>query len=131
MRRLAFPAGDMPARAAAALAGFVLAMATAPLVVGDHLVSVLIVVLFAAYIAQSWNIMMGFAGLLSLGHALYIGLGAYASAALFVRYGVPPCLGTLAGVALAGLAGTAIGALSFRFRVAGVYFALLTIAFAE
>jgi branched-chain amino acid transport system permease protein len=75
--------------------------------------------------------MMGFAGLLSLGHALYIGLGAYISAALFVHYGTSPWLGMLAGIVLAGAVGAAIGALSFRFRVGGVYFALLTIAFAE
>src|SRR6202022_4212959 len=97
----------------------------------DFVVSVLILVFFAAFIGQAWNIMMGFAGLLSLGHALYIGLGAYASAALFVHYGIPPWIGMLAGIAVAALAGTIIGALSFRFRVAGVYFALLTIAFAE
>src|SRR5690242_591322 len=120
-----------PGRAGAALAAFVLVMAAAPLVAGDYLLSVLIAVLFSAYLAQSWNIMMGFAGLLSLGHALYVGLGAYASAALFVRFGIPPWIGMIAGVALAGIAGAAIGALSFRFRVAGVYFALLTIAFAE
>ena len=121
----------LPARSAAALAVFVALLAAAPLVANDYVVSVLVLVLFAAYLAQAWNIMMGFAGLLSLGHALYIGLGAYASAALYFHYGLPPWLGMLAGSALASLAGAAIGALSFRFRVAGVYFALLTIAFAE
>jgi branched-chain amino acid transport system permease protein len=94
-------------------------------------VSVLVVVLFAAYFGQSWNIMTGFAGQLSLGHALYVGIGAYASAALFVHYGLPPWLGMIVGVALAAIVGSLIAALSFRFRVGGVYFALLTIAFAE
>ncbi|HZS82408.1 MAG TPA: branched-chain amino acid ABC transporter permease [Stellaceae bacterium] len=120
-----------PRRAPAALALFVAAMAAMPLVAGDYLLSVLILVLFAAYLAQAWNIMMGFAGLLSIGHALYIGIGAYASAALFVHYGTSPWIGMLAGVTIAALAGAAIGALSFRFKVGGVYFALLTIAFAE
>jgi len=113
------------------LALFLLAMAAAPFFVGGYLLSVLILVLFAAYIAQAWNIMMGFAGLLSLGHALYIGLGAYVSAALFTHYGIPPWLGMLAGIVVAIVAAAIIGALSFRFRVGGVYFALLTIAFAE
>ena len=123
--------GELPVRSAVALAGFVALLALAPLVVNDYVVSVLILVLLAAYNGQAWNIMMGFAGQLSLGHALYIGLGAYASAALFVHYGIPPWIGMIVAVAVASLAGTLIGALSFRFRVSGVYFALLTIAFAE
>ena len=49
--------------------------------------------------------MMGFAGQLSLGHALYVGLGAYVAAALFVRFGTLPWLGIAAGVAVAALAG--------------------------
>lgn len=121
----------LPGRALAALALFAAALAAAPLVANDYILSVLILALFAAYLAQAWNIMMGFAGLLSIGHALFIGIGAYASAALFVHYGISPWLGMIAGVAIGGLAGAAIGALSFRFRVGGVYFALLTIAFAE
>lgn len=121
----------MPGRSVAALVLFVAAMAAAPLVANDYLISVLILILLSAYIGQAWNIMMGFAGLLSLGHALYIGLGAYISAALFVHYGTSPWLGMLAGIVVAGAVGAAIGALSFRFHVGGVYFALLTIAFAE
>ena len=44
---------------------------------------------------QAWNIMMGFAGQLSLGHALYVGLGAYTAAALYVHFGVGPWIGLL------------------------------------
>jgi branched-chain amino acid transport system permease protein len=121
----------VPRRALAALAIFVVVMLALPAVVGGYAISLLIVVLFAAYFGQAWNIVTGFAGQLSLGHALYVGLGAYAGAALFVRWGVPPWLGMIAGMALAALAGSVIAALSFRFRVGGVYFALLTIAFAE
>jgi branched-chain amino acid transport system permease protein len=118
-------------RARIAFALFAASMLAAPLVAGDYVVSVLILVLFAAYLGQAWNIMMGFAGQLSIGHALYVGLGAYASAALFVHFGLPPWIGMVAGAALAALVGSAIGALGFRFGVTGVYFALLTIAFAE
>ena len=121
----------MPRRAAAALILFVAAMLALPLFASSYMVSVLVVVLFAAYFGQAWNIVTGFAGQLSLGHALYVGLGAYTSAALFSHYGLPPWLGMLVGMAVAGLAGSVIAALSFRFRVGGVYFALLTIAFAE
>ncbi len=103
----------------------------APLVAGDYLLTVLILILYFAYIGQAWNIMMGFAGQLSLGHALYVGLGAYAAAALYVHYGIGPWIGLLVGVPIAALAGAFIGYLAFRFRVGGVYFAILTIAFAE
>ena len=75
--------------------------------------------------------MMGFAGQLSLGHALYVGLGAYAAASLFVHFGIAPWLGLIVAAPLAALAGAFIGYLAFRFRVGGVYFAILTIAVCE
>ncbi len=50
-----------------------------PLFAGSYVLSVLVVFLHAAYLGQCWNIMMGFAGQFSLGHALYVGLGAYAA----------------------------------------------------
>jgi branched-chain amino acid transport system permease protein len=81
---------------------------------------VLILILYFAYIGQAWNIMMGFAGQLSLGHALYVGLGAYTTAALFVHFGIGPWLGLAAALPLAALMGAIIGFLAFRFRVAGV-----------
>jgi branched-chain amino acid transport system permease protein len=87
--------------------------------------------LYFAYTGQAWNIMMGFAGQLSLGHALYVGLGAYTAAALFVHFGIGPWLGFVAALPITALTGAFIGFLAFRFRVAGVYFAILTIAFAE
>jgi branched-chain amino acid transport system permease protein len=107
------------------------ALLGAPFLAGDYLLSVLILTLFAAYLGQSWNVMMGFAGQLSLGHSLYIGLGAYVSGVLFVRYGVSPLLGAPLAVAAAVAAAAAVAYLGIRFEVHGVYFALLTIAFAE
>ena len=102
-----------------------------PLAVNDYLITVLILILYFAYVGQAWNIMMGFAGQLSLGHALYVGLGAYAAAALYVHYGISPWIGLGASIAVSAVAGAIIGFLAFRFGVAGVYFAILTIAFAE
>ena len=55
----------------------------APWLVNGYVLSVMIIVIYVAYIGQAWNIMMGFAGLLSIGHALYFGIGAYAGAVLF------------------------------------------------
>ncbi len=123
--------GDAPRRGLALLGALLAVLIGAPLFAGDYLLTVLILILYFAYIGQAWNIMMGFAGQLSLGHTLYVGLGAYTAAALFVHFGVGPWLGLAAALPLAALIGAFIGFLAFRFRVAGVYFAILTIAFAE
>ena len=103
----------------------------APWFANDYLLTVLILILYFAYAGQAWNIMMGFAGQLSLGHALYVGLGAYIAAVLFTRFGIGPWIGLLAAIPVAAACGAIIGFLAFRFGVAGVYFAILTIAFAE
>ena len=123
--------GGVPRRALILLALFALATLFAPLLAGDYLLTVFILMLYFAFTGQAWNIMMGFAGQLSLGHALYVGLGAYATAILFVRYGIPPWIGFLVAAPIAMAVGGAMGFLAFRFRVGGVYFAILTIAFAE
>ena len=102
-----------------------------PWFAGDYLVTVLILIFYFAYVGQAWNVMMGFAGQLSLGHALYIGLAGYLAAFLFKDFGVGPWLGFVASVPVAMLAGAIIGFLALRFGVTGVYFAILTIAFAE
>ena len=107
------------------------ALVIAPHVVNDYFLTVLIVILYFAYAGQAWNIMMGFAGQLSLGHAIYVGLGAYTAAALYVHFGIGPWIGLLVAVPVAMACGAIIGFLAFRFGVAGVYFAILTIAFAE
>jgi branched-chain amino acid transport system permease protein len=119
-------------RNALILLGLLLAaLVAAPMVANDYLIIVLITILYFAYAGQCWNIMMGFAGQLSLGHALYIGLGAYVTAALYVKFGISPWIGVWPALAISGAAGAMIGFLAFRFGVSGVYFAILTIAFAE
>jgi branched-chain amino acid transport system permease protein len=121
----------IPIRGRVMLAILAAALLVAPLLANDYLLTVLIIILYYAYTGQAWNLMMGFAGQLSLGHALYTGLGAYVSAALYVHFGIGPWVGLPAAVAVAALAGALLGFLAFRFGVAGVYFAILTIAFAE
>ncbi len=113
------------------LAALLALFIAAPLFAGDYLLTVLTLIFYFAYLGQSWNVMMGFAGQLSLGHALYVGLGAYTAAALFVHFGMAPWLGLVVAVPISAAAGAFIGFLAFRFRVAGVYFAILTIAVAE
>jgi branched-chain amino acid transport system permease protein len=125
-----FTAG-VPPRGFVGIAALLLALIAAPLFANDYLLTILILILYFAYVGQAWNIMMGFAGQLSLGHAIYVGLGAYTAAALYVHYGVGPWIGLLAAIPVAMICGAIIGFLAFRFGVAGVYFAILTIAFAE
>src|SRR5262245_49017865 len=121
----------VPGRGLGLLAGLLAVLLAAPWVANDYVLTVLIIVLYSAYTGQAWNVLMGFAGQLSLGHAIYVGLGGYAAAALYVHFGVAPWLGLAAAVAIAAACGAVIGFLAFRFRVGGVYFAILTIAFAE
>ena len=102
-----------------------------PFIASDYVLSVATLFLFFAYSGQAWNILMGFAGQLSLGHSVYLGLGAYAAAALHHHFGVGPWAGVWLSLALCASLGAIIGALAFRYGVSGVHFTLLTIAVAE
>ncbi len=102
-----------------------------PLLSGRYMLSVGISVLLMALLGQSWNIMSGYAGQFSFGHAAFFGIGAYASSILYIDYGVSPWLGMVVGMVLAALVGVLIGFLSFRYKLRGDFFALVTLAFAE
>ena len=95
----------------------------------DQLLDLMILTLIWGGIASAWNLLAGFAGQFSLGHAAFIGIGAYAAAIPAARYGFSPWGGMLGGVVLAGLLAFFIAAISLRMR--GPFFTLLTIAFAE
>src|SRR3954467_739624 len=118
-------------RASICLAVLAAILAALPFMVGNYALSVATLILYFAYTGQAWNVMMGFAGQLSLGHALYVGVGAYAAGALFYHLGIGPWAGLWLAIALCVALGLLIGFLAFRFSISGVYFALLTIAFAE
>jgi len=90
---------------------------------------ILVLVYFYAYLTTSWNLVGGFAGVLPLGHAAFVGIGAYTSTILYVQYGMTPWLGMLFGGVIATFTGVLIGFPTFKMR--GAYFALATIAFAE
>jgi branched-chain amino acid transport system permease protein len=123
--------GSVNARGRIVLALVLAVLLALPLVADRYVLSVLTLIFYFAYVGQAWNLMMGYAGQLSLGHALYVGLGGYVAALLWLNFGIGPWLGVFAAVAVAAGFGAAIGWLGFRFGIAGVYFALLTIAFAE
>lgn len=110
---------------------FVLLLALLPLFIDDYYLSVLTLIFLFGFVGIAWNLMMGFAGQLSLGHALYFGAGAYAVAILSERYGITPWIGMPTAFGIGAALAAAVGALGFRFAVRGIYFALLTIAFAE
>ena len=121
----------MNSRARILLALLALLLVALPAFVNDYILSVATLILFFAFAGQAWNVMMGFAGQLSLGHSLYVGVGAYAAGGLFVHFGIGPWAGLWLAMVLCVAIGALIGFLAFRFGISGVYFALLTIAFAE
>lgn len=81
--------------------------------------------------AQGWNLLAGYGGQFSFGHAAFFGMGAYAIALLQVRFAINAWLALPVAVALGALAGFIAGFLSFRAGLRGSYFALVTLAFAE
>ena len=102
-----------------------------PAVLSSYAITVFILIFFYAFLGQAWNIIGGYAGQLSVGHAAFVGVGAYTSALLSVQAGLTPWIGMLVGGALAALLGAVVGYLGFRFGLRGFYFVLLTVAFAE
>lgn len=124
-----FPRSRYSSLAAGALPFIACALAAPYL--NNYAISVLTLVFLFAFFGQAWNLILGFAGQLSLGQALFAGLGGYTAVILLSRYGVSPWLGIPAGVCAATTSGAIIAWLAFRFSVRGVHFALLTIAFAE
>jgi branched-chain amino acid transport system permease protein len=118
-------------RASAAVAALAVLLLIFPHFVGAYALSVATLILYFAYTGQAWNVMMGFAGQLSLGHSLYVGVGAYVAGGIFYHWGLGPWAGLWVAILLCTALGLVIGFLAFRFGISGVYFALLTIAFAE
>ena len=101
-----------------------------PLVVRDaFLLDSLVLILIWGTAAAAWNVAGGYAGQVSLGHAAFFGLGAYAAALLATRWTLSAWLGLAVGAVVATAVGLVIGYLSNRLR--GPYFVLATIAFSQ
>ena len=110
------------------IAGVILLL---PLVTGPYFQTVMISLFFWAFVGIAWNIMGGYAGQISLGHAAFLGSGMYTSAILYVFLGISPWLSIFVGAVFSlGLA-LIIGYLSFQFGIRGPYFILVSLAFAE
>jgi branched-chain amino acid transport system permease protein len=115
-------------RAVLAVAGFALCLLV-PLFQGDYHLNVLFHVALFAALGLAWNLVGGFAGQLSLGHAAFFGIGAYALPLYHDKLGIPIPLALVLLIVTAVAAAAVIGRVAFRLR--GPYFALATIAFAE
>lgn len=119
-------------RSLALLLVLFLALALLPLVVtSDFWLNTVMLTLFSALLGQSWNILGGYAGQFSFGHALFFGLGAYTVAVLQVHLGINPWIGMVVGGAMGAAIAVLVGALTFRYGLRGSYFSLVTLAFAE
>jgi len=102
-----------------------------PLFLDNYALGIFVMIFFWAYVGQSWNVLTGYTGHISLGHALYIGIGAYATTFLAQTFGLTPWIGMFLGGLIAVAIALFLGFLGFRFGLRGVYFVIMTIAFAE
>ena len=117
-------------KAHAPAVAFFLIAGLVPVVVSDaFLLDSMVLILVWGAAAAAWNIAGGYAGQISLGHAAFFGLGAYAAALCGARWGISPWFGVAIGAALATVTGFVIGFLANRLR--GPYFVLATIAVAQ
>ena len=117
-------------RTGAIVAALVLAAFLAALV-APYYMDIFILTCFFGTLAVSWNLLAGLTGLMSLGHPLFVGIGAYSVAWGASAHGWPPLITWPLGVALAVVAATVIGLLCFRYGLRGYFFAIATLAFNE
>jgi branched-chain amino acid transport system permease protein len=107
-------------------------LALTPLATSANTVlNAMVLALLIALAGQGWNILGGYGGQFSFGHAAFFGTGAYGTAILQARYGVNAYVAFAAAAGIGAAVGAVIGFLSFRSGLRGSYFALVTLAFAE
>jgi branched-chain amino acid transport system permease protein len=110
----------------------VVLLAIVPMVTTSNVVlNFLIATLLIALVGQGWNLLGGYGGQYSFGHAAFFGTAAYTTAILQVQYGINAWLGLFGGIFAGSLVGAVIGVLCFRSGLRGSYFSLVTLAFAE
>jgi branched-chain amino acid transport system permease protein len=124
--------GASPRRDLLGIAGFTLAVLAATLLLDSGVwLTVLMMTLYAGLLAQAWNLLGGYGGQFSFGHALFFGTGAYVQALAQLSGGLNAWVALGGAVLAAALVGAIVGALTFRYGLKGSYFALVTLAFAE
>lgn len=114
-----------------ALGILMVVLAILPLVLSDRVESVAVRTLIFAIMAVGWNLMSGYGGMFSFGHAAFFGVGAYTDAYLLIEHGISPWISMVVGAVIAAVVGVLIAYLCLRYRLAGPYFALATFAFAQ
>ena len=115
-----------------AIAAFTLVVAVFTLVVDSGVwLNFVMMALYATLLAQAWNILGGYGGQFSFGHALFFGVGAYVQVIAQVTHSINAWVALVLAVAAAAGVGAFVGALTFRYGLKGSYFALVTLAFAE
>jgi branched-chain amino acid transport system permease protein len=116
-------------RQAAMWAMFALAMCLLPLLVSNGTLRIIIFANFLAIFAMSWDFLSGKTGYVSFGHPFLVGIGAYTTAILSYRFGVPVAVSIPIAVITTMIGGTLFFLPALRIR--GTYFALVTLAFME
>jgi branched-chain amino acid transport system permease protein len=116
--------GMRPTLLAFALTVLMLTLPAWP-VANNYILAIAVRALLFIALGQSWNVIAGIGGQLSLGHGVFFGVGAYATGMLFVAFGVTPWLGLFAGIGVALVVAAVMGAVTFHLR--GIYFALATV----
>lgn len=114
-----------------ALGILMVVLAILPLVLSDRVESIAVRTLIFAIMAVGWNLMSGYGGMFSFGHAAFFGVGAYTDAYLLIEHGISPWISMVVGAVIAAVVGVLIAFLCLRYRLAGPYFALATFAFAQ
>lgn len=114
------------------IALFVALIASIPLATDSGVtLNFVMMALYAALLAQAWNILGGFGGQFSFGHALFFGTGAYIQAIAQLQFGLNPWVAVALAVTGSAVIGLLVGGLTFRYGLKGSYFALVSLAFAE
>jgi branched-chain amino acid transport system permease protein len=102
-----------------------------PIFVNSYTLHIIILIFSFGYLSSAWNIIGGFGGQLSLGHALFFGVGAYTSTLMFTKMGISPWIGMFFGGCISAVIALPIGIIVFRYKLHGVFFSIATLCFAE
>jgi branched-chain amino acid transport system permease protein len=108
-----------------------IALHVLPWTIPPHILHTMIMIFIFTIMGQGWNVLGGYVGQFSFGHALFFGLGAYTSTLLFLNLGLSPWIGIFIACTVSISVGLFVGFLSFRYGLSGPFFALIMLAFAE
>ncbi len=108
-----------------------IALHVLPWTIPSHITHTMIMIFIFTIMGQGWNVLGGYVGQFSFGHALFFGLGAYTSTLLFLHLGLSPWIGIIFACSVSISVGLFVGFLSFRYGLSGPFFALIMLAFAE